>query len=158
KLSAIEAATIQGKIYIPGGFNDQDPVKIDPTLRVYDIAGNSWSALAPLPTGVDNYAMAADTQQGVLYVTGGDAVGALVSNVQAYDTRNSAWQALAPMKTARRSHEAALINGKLYVVGGLGVLGGLADGEVFDFQTGQWSPIASMSQPRYYAASAVARD
>ena len=154
ELNAIEAATIQGKIYVPGGITRQ--AMIDRNTRIYDIAGNSWSAQAPPPTGVGNYAMAAGA--GVLYVTGGNDLIGAVSNVQAYDSVANAWQALPPMKTARLAHEAALINGKLYVVGGAGASGGLADGEVFDFQTNQWSPIASLNRPRFYAVNAIARN
>ncbi|HKC86985.1 MAG TPA: M36 family metallopeptidase [Blastocatellia bacterium] len=154
ELNAIKAATIQGKIYVPGGFTRQ--ATIDRNTRIYDIAGNSWSAQAPPPTGVGNYAMAAGA--GVLYVTGGNDLNSAVSNFQAYDTVANTWRELPPMKTARLAHEAALINGKLYVVGGAGAYGGLADGEVFDFQTNQWSPIASLNQPRFYAVSAIARN
>ncbi|HKQ77634.1 MAG TPA: M36 family metallopeptidase [Blastocatellia bacterium] len=154
ELNAIEAATIQGKIYVPGGFTREE--MIDRNTRVYDIAGNSWSTQAPPPTGVGNYAMAAGA--GVLYVTGGSDLTGAVSNVQAYDTVANTWQELPPMKTARLAHESAMIDGKLYVAGGAGASGGLADGEVFDFQTNQWSPIASLNQPRFYAVSSIARD
>ncbi len=154
ELNAIEAATIQGKIYVPGGFNRQE--LIDPSLRVYDIAGNTWSAQAPLTFGVGNYAMAASAS--VLYVTGGRNLTSAVPDVQSYDTGANEWRLLPPMKIARQAHEAALINGKLYVVGGAGASGGLADGEVFDFQTNQWSTIASLNRPRFYAVNAITRD
>ncbi len=155
-INGIEAATINGKIYIPGGFTVQ--AAIDRNLRIYDIAANSWSAQTAPPMGVGIYAIAADAQQGVFYVTGGNDLIIPVSNVQAYDTRNNTWQELPPMKTARSAHEVAIINGKLYVAGGNGPSGGLASGEVYDFQTRQWSAIASLNQPRIYAISAVARD
>jgi uncharacterized protein (TIGR03437 family) len=159
-LNAIEAATVQGKIYAPGGFTPgqtSGETVIDRNTRVYDIAGNAWSTQPPPPTGVGNYAMAVDPSQGVLYVTGGSDLNDGVTNVQAYDTRNNTWQALPPMKSARFAHEAAFIDGKLYVVGGIGPQGALGGGEVYDFQTGQWSPIANLNQPRFYAVSAVAR-
>jgi uncharacterized protein (TIGR03437 family) len=157
-LNAIEAAVIQGKIYVPGGFTFADEVDIDRNTRVYDIAGGAWSTQPPPPVSVGNYALAADTQQGILYVTGGSDLNKGVSNVQAYDTRNNMWQALPPMTMARFAHEAAIINGKLYVVGGVATIGGLSEGEVYDFQSGKWSPIASMNRPRFYAVSAVARN
>ncbi|MGE0126762.1 MAG: M36 family metallopeptidase [Blastocatellales bacterium] len=157
ELNAIEAVTIQsggsGKIYVPGGFTQQ--TEIDRNLRIYDIASNSWSAQTPPPTGVGQYAIAADAQQGIFYVTGGSDLTGPVTNVQAYDTGANTWQALPPMMTARFGHEAALINGKLYVAGGSG---GVASCEVYDFQTGQWSPIASLNQPRFHAINAVARN
>lgn len=157
ELNAIEAVAIQsgggGKIYVPGGFTQQ--TMIDRNLRIYDIAANSWSAQTPPPTGVGQYAIAADAQRGIFYVTGGSDLASAVANVQAYDTGSNTWQALPPMKTARFGHEAALINGKLYVAGGSG---GVADCEVYDFQTGQWSPIASLNQPRFHAVNVVARN
>jgi uncharacterized protein (TIGR03437 family) len=155
-LNAIEAATIQGKIYVPGGFTPA--ATIDRNLRIYDIATNAWSAQTAPPVGVGIYAVAVDSGQGVFYVTGGSDLSVAVSNVQAYDTRNNTWRELPPMKTARFAHEAAFINGKLYVVGGSGPAGGLQSGEVYDFQTSQWSPIASLNQPRRYAVNAVALD
>ncbi len=157
-MNALEAATIQGKIYVPGGFTAETTTTIDRNLRIYDIATNTWSAQTAPPTAVGNYAIAVDAQQGVFYVTGGSDLTVGVSNVQAYDTRNNTWRQLPPMRTARFAHEAAFINGKLYVIGGSGPSGGLASGEVYDFQTGQWSPIASLSQPRSYAVNAVAID
>jgi uncharacterized protein (TIGR03437 family) len=156
ELNALEAATIQGKIYVPGGFTRQ--ATIDRNLRIYDIATNSWSSQTAPPTGVGNYGIAVDAAQGVFYVTGGSDLTAGVSNVQAYDTRNNTWRELPPMKNARFAHEAAFINGKLYIIGGSGPSGGLASGEVYDFQLGQWSPIASLNRPRFYAINAVARD
>ncbi len=156
ELNAIEAATIQGKIYVPGGFTRQ--TTIDRNMRIYDIASNSWSAQTPPPTGVGQYALAADAQNSALYITGGSDLTSAVSNVQAYDTNADTWQALPPMKSARYGHEAALIDGRLYVVGGIGPSGGAPGGEVYDFQTGQWSPIASPNQPRFHAVNAVTRD
>jgi uncharacterized protein (TIGR03437 family) len=155
-LNAIEAATINGKIYIPGGFTAQ--TTIDRSLRIYDIATNTWSAQPPPPTGAGNYAIATDTAQGIIYVTGGSDLAAGISNVQAYDTRTNTWQALPPMKNARFAHEAAFINGMLYVYGGSGPSGGLTSTEVFDFQSGQWSSLASANLARRYAVSAVGRD
>ncbi|MCG3159684.1 MAG: hypothetical protein JMDDDDMK_00699 [Acidobacteria bacterium] len=155
-INAIEATTINGKIYVPGGFIPQGTnTAVDRNTRVYDIAANSWSTQTPPPTGVGQYAIATDAQQGIFYVTGGSDLTSAITNVQAYNVTTNSWQALPPMKTARFGHEAALINGKLYVAGGSG---GAADCEAYDFQTGQWSPIASLNQARFHAVSAVARD
>src|SRR5262249_60592839 len=115
-----EPTTKKGKTSAPGGSPRQST--IDRNTRIYDTSGNSWSAQAPPPTGVGNYAMAAGA--GVLYVTGGSDLNGAVSNFQAYDTVANTWRELPPMKTARLAHEAALINGQLYVVGGAGALGG----------------------------------
>ncbi len=156
ELNASDAVFINGKIYIPGGVSSS--VEIEPSHLVYDTASNTWSTQAAPPKAVFLYALAADSERGVFFLTGGSDNQAAISNVQTYDTRTNAWSESPPMTTARFAHEAALVNGKLYVVGGSGAAGGLSDGEVYDFTTQKWSPIASLSRPRQYAIDAIGRD
>jgi uncharacterized protein (TIGR03437 family) len=155
-LNATDAVFINGKIYIPGGIDSN--IEIDSSHLVYDVANNNWSTQDAVPAAVFLYALAADAERGVYYLTGGSDALSAAPNVWVYHTQTNTWSDLPPMNIARFAHEAALINGKLFVVGGSGDSGGLSGGEVYDLTTRQWSPIASLSRPRQYAINVIARD
>lgn len=155
-LSAFDAVVLGGKIYVPGGMTSG---ATSASHSAYDIAANTWTTLADVPTSAYWYALAADTERGVYYFTGGvGSAGGATTVVRAYNPQTNTWSDLPPMKTARYGHRAAVIDGKLYVAGGYGVSGGLSSGEVYDFASRQWTPIANLSRPRAFAAGAVVQD
>lgn len=156
-LNSAEAAHINGKIYVPGGINQN--AELERNQFVYDIAGNSWAILPAPPVGTHAYGLTVDGERGVYYLTGGsDLIAAGLAAVQAFDTRSNTWTAAPPMTTARFAHESIWFNGKLYVAGGAGAVGTLASGEVFDPKAQQWSPLPHLNVARWYASSALGRD
>ena len=70
-------------------------------MERYDLATNTWEAVAPLVTPRKAHQIA--VLDGKLYAVGGynDADGFL-SSVERYDLGTNAWEAVAPMVTARR--------------------------------------------------------
>jgi uncharacterized protein (TIGR03437 family) len=153
-----EAAFLNGKIFIPGGFTT---TSVSAQHLAYEIATNLWVQRAdqPLPSPVFFYSLVADESKGVFHLTGGNnnTTGA-VASARTYDVNSNTWAELPAMGTARYGHESALIDGKLYVVGGTGSSGGLVSGEVLDFSTRQWSPIASLNTPRSNASGTITKD
>jgi uncharacterized protein (TIGR03437 family) len=157
-LNAIDAAFLNGKLYVPGGFTIQ--AASEPGHYVYDIAANTWTRNGEAPADLMHYATVADPARGAYYLIGGLSIsqGVPVNSVYAYELSSNTWRTLPPLQTARFAHEAALVNGKLYVAGGSDNARSLAAAEVFDFTTQTWSPLAPLPRPRRYAVNGVGSD
>lgn len=154
--SSHDAAFLNGRIYVPGGMTNG---ALSASHYVYDIAANSWAAQSDVPAVTYSYALAADAQRSVLYLTGGiGGAGVATTIARTFNPQTNAWADLPIMKNARYGHRAAVIDGKLFVIGGYGVSGGLLNNEVFDFASQKWSAIANLNRPRAFAASAVVQD
>jgi len=145
---------LNGKIYVFGGFTEG---KI----------GNSWKALAPMPT--KRGAAVAATVAGKMYVIGGatTAPGAtnpaihptvaqrVLSTVEEYDPETNTWRTRAPMPTPRNHTAAGVVDGKIYVIGGrigaafIAASSDLANVEAYDPATDTWGrPLAKMPTAR----------
>ncbi|MCF6148045.1 MAG: S8 family serine peptidase [Candidatus Kuenenia sp.] len=147
------AATIDGKIYVAGGYVPTTPPTRLDVLEVYDIASNTWDTTkAPLPKGLSGASAVA--LNGMLYVMGGASTGVSGDFVDEkelyrYDPVVDTWTQLSPMSTNRTFFGAAVINGKIYVCGGHGDAGFLNSTEVYDPSTDTWTPLAPMNFARY---------
>jgi N-acetylneuraminic acid mutarotase len=173
------AALVNGRIYVPSGYNGND-LGYDNLHWRYDIAQDSWNTVASIPTGeLPNgkpFAWAASAvppENDRYYLMGGTSATELFdsttpSNDEAYVYRVGLdeWVKLTrPMQTARYAHTAAWLwvnNLGACVAGGLGVL----DNGSFVFhssaecytETQGWRWIGNMNIPRIGAGSAVAQD
>jgi N-acetylneuraminic acid mutarotase len=91
------------------------------TVEAYDLAGNSWSARAPLPVAL-THANGVGTIGGKLYISGGfvdDAGGASnVRTLHEYDPNRNAWTRKANLPRKIAQGVTGVINGKLYVLAG----------------------------------------
>ncbi|MEP7271427.1 MAG: M36 family metallopeptidase, partial [Acidobacteriota bacterium] len=155
-LNGGDAANLNGKVFIPGGFT---AAALSSLHNAYDIAANAWLPRAASPVPVYLYSLATDAAAGAFHLTGGNnGVSGAVATARSYTAASDSWTELPAMTTARYSHKSAIIQGKLYVAGGVGALGGLTRCEVFDPGTKQWSPIASLNTPRSGAGGFVTQD
>jgi N-acetylneuraminic acid mutarotase len=130
----VAVAELGGKIYAFGGFVPPASgppawVPIDNAWE-YDPAGDTWRALAPMPTRRGSPVAAA--VGGKLYVIGGvsthpgSAETAVhparphrsLDTVEEYDPATNAWRARSPMPTARNHAAVGAVGGKVYVIGG----------------------------------------
>ena len=75
-----------GNIYIAGGFDGGGETN---TLYAYDIAGDIWSTLAPMPQAL--YGPGCGATNGKLYVAGGYAFGAVFNTSQIYNIATNTW-------------------------------------------------------------------
>jgi uncharacterized protein (TIGR03437 family) len=155
-LNGGEAVFLKGKIYVPGGVSVA--AQISSQNYAYDIASNTWTTAASVPSGAFLYATASDDARGVFYLTGGNNGQVISTSFRSYDPAANAWTDLPPMSTARGSHAVDLIDNKLFIAGGSGPNGNLLSGEVYDFTEKKWTGIAPLNRPRTNAVHFVVKD
>ncbi|NMB99734.1 MAG: hypothetical protein GYA35_05570, partial [Thermoanaerobaculaceae bacterium] len=105
-----------GKIYVFGGNENDGEVN---TTYIYDIATDTWTQGANMPTG--RYICTAVEVGGKIYVMGGRQLTASTNPVnvnECYDPATDTWTTKAAMPNAIRGHSAVGANGKIYVMGG----------------------------------------
>lgn len=129
------AAVLDGEIYVAGGTGILGPIA---TFEVYDPKVDHWRPLPALPSGRQQFGMAAF--DGRVVVTGGfeaDAPSAESAEMWVYDPRASQWVLGSPMPGGRAGHALVAAENKLYVIGGMG-----KNAErifVYDLKSRSWS-------------------
>lgn len=150
---AINAAVINGKIYIPGGKNLTTD-EILGALEIYDPVSNQWSSGAPLPTPLS--ASAVEAVNGKLYVMGGqDHHQDSYNSMYVYDPNANSWNRLADMELGMSWNSSGVIDGKIYMFGVRDSLGIPKLAEVYDPGMNSWSAVGSLNIPRSYTCGAV---
>jgi len=123
-----DVAHLDGKLYVIGGtvgscFPSGWASNVSMN-EVYDIATDTWSTRAPMPTA--RSAVGAAVIDGRIYVIGGegwvDESGGVFRNNEAYDPSSNSWTEKTPMPTARHGFAKAVLDGKLYAVSGVSIL------------------------------------
>jgi len=151
--SEMSAAYLDGRIYVPGGFQDGDPAfGTTDTLEAYDIAAGEWLMLAAMPEA--RHHLMAVAHEGSLYVfggAGGPAFNAL-NNTWHYDPATDSWHVLAAMPENRLGGAAVALDGFLYVVGGTGGSPALLR---YDPATDSWATLAPLRRAREHHAAVV---
>jgi len=146
-LDNAEACSMNGKIYVPGGYAGSGP-PFSTNLYMYDITNNGWStgpAVIGTPTLWPVVVCNAATNK--VYVFGGfDGVGATAA-VKIYDAQITTWTTGTSSPVARYGADGGLIGTKLFVAGGAGAAGtALTSVESYDiagdFWTGGYAPMA----------------
>ena len=91
------------------------------SVECYDVRGNSWSEVGPMPQPTHSHA--AIFVNGLIYLSGGvpasNRSGASV-DMLAYNPTTNLYIYKAPMNSARRLHEMAALGNKIFVLGGIG--------------------------------------
>jgi DNA-binding CsgD family transcriptional regulator/N-acetylneuraminic acid mutarotase len=113
-VSEIQAAVLGGKIYVPGGW--QENGKVSQSLEIYDPLDDSWESGPDLPYPVSGYALAAF--EGKLYLFGGWDGNTIYDRVLEYDPAVKTWSERTPLLSPRYAAAAAVAGGKIYVLGG----------------------------------------
>ena len=141
-------AAVGGKVYVIGGrsYGVLKTTAVENSVEVYDPAANTWTALAPKPTGVTNDE--AGVIGGIIYVPGGGVL-------EAYNPATNTWATKAPMPAVVSSGTVAVVGSKLYVLGGRveGVIGSTC--YVYDQPGNTWSTCAPMTFARQSAGAGV---
>jgi len=142
-------ATSNGKVYVIGG--DDGNADSNTTNYEYNIAANTWTLRAPMPTARENNV--AVTLNGKIYVAGGaqavdpDYNG--LTTFEVYDPAANTWASLAPMQEGRVSPGIATDGVYIYVYGGADSLGptfsSLATAERYNPATNTWAYVDAMS-------------
>jgi N-acetylneuraminic acid mutarotase len=134
------AATINGKIYVPGGLNaDANPTR---TLYMYRPGTDSWVGKAQMP--VASYGGASVAINGKLYVLTPTANSTLLHR---YDPATNAWTSRATGPQGHWYPVAGVIDGRIYVAGTMN--GNESPSHVvsvYDPATNAWSGKAAMPE------------
>ena len=152
-------AVVDGKLYVIGGENDDDPL---PSVECLDLEAWQWSEVAPMST--PRLCAGVAVLGGKIYVVGGTPNGLqILSSVESFDPATGIWTAVAPMNTPRSAHGVVSAQGKLFAVGGCGEDDqgqdeDLKSVECFDPSTGIWTTINPMNEARFELGVAVLGD
>lgn len=136
-VSHVQAVTVRGLIYVPGGEGKDGSVLN--ALEAYDPRTKQWEALPSLPEPRSRYALAGI--EGRLYLLGGWDGSRYRAELFIYDPASQKWSSGAPLPTPRRNAGAAVAEGRIYVIGGENESGPLRVNERYDptgSSGGQW--------------------
>lgn len=163
KRTEVAAATLDGKVYLVGGFEKPSlgnvmSFAITPSVEVYDPSTDRWMSKAPLPVGLHHVGIGVGG--GKLYVIGGYRKSGLtvwnpVATVYAYDPATDSWTERASMPTARGALSVTEHEGKLYAIGGYDRKANNAQVEVYDPVRNEWKTVAALPTPRDHLATAT---
>jgi len=145
---------IGGKLYIAGGWTpDGTP---QPTMEIYDIAGNKWTAgpAVPAPTAGAGDAVLG----GKLYLVGGctSSACAPTDSVSVYDPATSAWSQATRYPEPVAWTSCAAIGAKLYCAGGANDNASVQHAYVYDPTGRTWSKLPDMPISLWGSAYAAA--
>jgi hypothetical protein len=144
-VSHIQAATIGGLIYVPGGRGEDGSI-LD-VLEAYDPRNKRWERLPPLPSPRSQYALT--SFEGQLYLFGGWDGERYCAEVFIYDPYTETWREGEPLPTPRRNAGAAVAEDRIYIIGGENGDGPLALNERYDATSGgqYWESAAPLPMP-----------
>jgi hypothetical protein len=155
-LSNHEACAMNGKIYVPGGYNGTNTPSA--TLYIYDIAGNSWTAGAPVTAGLLWPTVVCNAAANKLYVIGGYNLIAGVGTTYIYDAASNTWStgASLPAGATRNGADGGLINGVIYMSGGADSAGAPSTTTyAYNIAGNSWTTVAPIPVGCLYGAAGV---
>jgi N-acetylneuraminic acid mutarotase len=148
--AGLASARVGDAIYAIGGRTGTVPCSGGElaTVERYDIATQTWSTVASLPTARSD--LAAITKGGKVYVFGGCAAGAFLADVDVYDPETDTWStAPTDLPTARAAmYQVGKKGGTIYVIGGYAGGPALAVNEAYKVSRDAWSTATPMLTAR----------
>lgn len=127
-VSHIQAVTLGGLIYVPGG-EGEDGTVLD-IFEVYDPRSQQWKSMPPLPAPRSHYALA--SFEGQLYLFGGWDGTMYCADVFIYNPMEEQWHTGQPLPRPRRNAGAAIAEDRIYVIGGEDEYGPVQVNERYD--------------------------
>ncbi|NJN65849.1 MAG: hypothetical protein HC884_03595, partial [Chloroflexaceae bacterium] len=124
----VQAVTIGGMIYVPGGERSDGTVLN--ILESYDPRSQQWSTLATMPVPRSRYALA--SFEGKLYLFGGWDGHQSRSEVFLYDPASNTWEPGDTLSVPRLNAGAAVVESRIHVIGGENEQGALSLHERYD--------------------------
>ncbi len=142
------AQTIDGKIYVAGGGNDDTHARLD--MYAYDVAADLWIERPNMPTERQDAASCVINHKFVV-IGGRLSEGrAVVASTQVFDPPTSIWTLAPDMPTPRSALAATTIGDTCFAIGGEQPNangGALVAVEGFSFAAG-WRRFADLPTPR----------
>ena len=152
--AGLGAAVVGDAIFAIGGRTGGSPCTGGALANVerYDIAADTWTAVAPLPMALSD--VAAIDHGGRIFVFGGCTNGGVrVATVSIYDPTTDSWSSGAPMPRARAAlYQVGKKGNEVYAMGGTGAsFVAPPQVDVYNVSSDSWSTLpasANMPDPR----------
>lgn len=140
------AAVVGDRIVVAGGVGTSGLL---PATALYDLAADSWTAGADIPTRRDHLA-AVPFGGLVLFIAGRPLDPARnFAVVEAYDPGNDSWSAWPGLREPRGGIAAAVLDGRVFVFGGEEPGATIAPVEVYAPEDGRWHNLTELPHPRH---------
>ncbi|HTD88100.1 MAG TPA: kelch repeat-containing protein [Candidatus Binatia bacterium] len=152
--NAAAIAQIDGTIFVVGGYTAS--FRFHANNEAYDLASNTWTMKAPMPTARDLSGTNGAVVAGKMYVIGGNNGYATTAN-EAYDPKTDTWTTRSPMPTPRANLAVVALDGLIYAIGGTNTSGSVRyqTVEVYNPATDKWTIAPPMPTARDLLAAAV---
>jgi hypothetical protein len=154
---ALSACTVDGKIYVMGGFRTMNSLVGLPIVEEYNPATDTWTRKANMPT--PKFALCTSVVDGQIYAIGGGTYSSPGREiVEAYDPATDTWTRRANMPTARRNFATCVVGGRIYAIGGWvrSSLNAFTTVEQYDPVMNVWTIETNLPVPRaFFSANAV---
>ena len=113
-------AALDGKIYVFGGQTGHDDAAVPlKTSYVYDVAANTWTRKADMPSPISHIQESVVVYKSKIYAFGGNnPVNVINSIAREYDPATDKWRLLSDIPSARSGASAAVIGDTFYLNGG----------------------------------------
>lgn len=141
--------TLDGKIYMAGGFAFPIHTGAHDLFFSYDPATDQWKNLAPLSSPRASVGLVA--VGGKIHAIGGRGLDKLtVATHEVYDPATDKWAPAAPLPVARDHAGVVVVDGKIHVVGGRTKepADNTALHDVYDPATDRWTSAPPLPEPR----------
>jgi N-acetylneuraminic acid mutarotase len=135
-VNAPAAVTLEGRIYLIGGFSQQTNLPVN-TVEVYDPHAKTWSSAAPLPAPRGGHA--AVVLGGKIHVLGGGNSQSTLADHSVYDPGTNTWSEAAPLPRSEGSVAAVVFDGRLYAIGGRSGFDDFGEVYVYDATHDRWT-------------------
>jgi len=151
--------TLDGKIYMAGGFAFPIHTGAHDLFFSYDPASDQWKNLAPLSSPRASIGLVA--VGGKIHAIGGRGLDKVtVATHEVYDPATNKWSPAAPLPVARDHAGVVVVDGKIHVVGGRTKepADNTAFHDIYDPATDQWTSAAPLPEPRSAGAIVYYRE
>lgn len=160
QMAKVEAQSVRigDKLYVFAGF--LEGLFITDVTEIYDVATDTWSLGAPMPTAVTH--MGAVAVNNEVWIVGGfigNHPGDATDKVQIYNTASDIWTDGPPLPVEIASGAAVFNNGKIHYFGGLlpDRVTDVGDHFVLDINdtSAGWQSVADLPDPRNHLGGAA---
>ncbi len=165
----LSAHVINGKIFLIGGktYSSVSPYYTQTNInQVYDIAANTWSNNASMPTALQGYASTVVGNK--IYIIGGsrqsiNGIDSSTNALQIYDAQTDTWTTGKTMNAASSYGAAVATSGtiapaKIYSIGGYSSGAFSGRNHIYDIGQNSWADGPNMPTARAYLGLAVVSD
>jgi len=114
--SGLTATSMNGKIYVVGGYFLSGGVVSQSVLEVYDVASGTWESLSSMP--IARHGVASAVVDNRMFVFGGGVNGTVTSRTLEYHPMSDSWRQLADLPSPVSFMGVAVLRDTIYVMGG----------------------------------------